>query len=199
MTQSSDGFFSGGAKGITWPDEPPASVTGTIEAIFPKEEIMTIATPTTPSVPTGKFQKRIILQTDLRDRDIDDDDGRRTLYVKSWMRGAIAEALRKAGAKEPEIGAKLTVILDHTEPPSGPGLSKSKHFKAEYTSPASTFFSGDIPGTVGSAGTSNGEPQRPEAFDAATWATLPLETKKQIATTMSVLPGARPKDDEPPF
>lgn len=190
MTQSSDGFFSGGAKGITWPDEPPASVTGTIEAVFPKEEILDPK----DQKPTGKFQKRIILQTDLRDRDIDDDDGRRTLYVKSWMRGAVAEALRKAGVKEPEIGAKLTVVFDHTEPPDRPGLSASKHFKAEYTSPASTFFNSDAP-----AGTSNGEPQRPEAFDAATWATLPLETKKQIATTMSVLPGARPKDDEPPF
>lgn len=187
---SDDGFFSGGAKGITWPDQPPAKVRGIIEQIFPKEEIMTIATPTKPSEPTGKFQKRVILQTDLRDRDIEDDDGRRTLYIKSWMRSAVAQALRQVGVKDLQVGGDLTVEFTHTEPSERPVLSPSKHFKAEYVPPTEQFFGGSD--TVGSAGVSNNkaapEPERPESIDAVAWAAMDASTKQAVANTFSQMP-----------
>jgi len=182
MTQSISGFFSGGAKGITWPDEPPASVTGTIEQVFPPEEILDPK----DSKPTGKYQVRIMLQTDLRSDDIDDDDGRRTLYVKSWMRGAVAEALRKAGVKEPEIGGILTVTFDHTEPPERAGLSKSKHFTATYV-PAASAATGQFFNGNDSVGVTS-EPQRPASIDAKAWAEMDASTKAAVATTMSNLP-----------
>lgn len=177
MTQSIGGFFSGGAKGITWPDEPPASVTGTIEAVHPPEEILDPK----DDKPTGKYQIRIMLATDLRDPAIEDDDGRRTLYVKSWMRGAVGDALRKAGEKEPRVGARLTVTFTHTEAPDRPGLSKSKHYVAEYVPAANAaagqfLNSGEPAATNGTAG-----PQRPASIPEAAWAAMDPVTKAVVA------------------
>ena len=90
----------------------------------------------------GKWQIRIELQTDQRDPDIDNDDGTRVLYVKGWMQGAVSEALRKAGAKEPEVGGKLAVTWSSTAPPSRPGLQGAHQYTATYTAPskAGSFF-----------------------------------------------------------
>lgn len=145
------GFFTGGGKGITWPDTPGAPgpdglpgrtmVTGTITAVHPAEEIMDPK----DQKPTGRFQVRIELMTAERDPQADFDDGARTLYVKSYMRGAIGDALRRQGLKEPKIGGTLTVTFIKTEPPERPGLSPSKHFEATYQPPtASTagYFNG---------------------------------------------------------
>ena len=139
MTSSLGGFFSGGAKGITWPDNPQTPggrtfVTGVIEQVHPPEPIVDIKT----GLPTEKQQVRIMLKTDERDPSEPDDDGRRTLYVKSWMRSAVGDALRKAGAKEPETGGTLSVTFTHLEAADKPGMSPSKKFSATYTAPPVT-------------------------------------------------------------
>lgn len=189
MTQSIGGFFSGGAKGITWPDEPPASVTGTIEAVHPPEEILDPK----DDKPTGKYQIRIVLATDQRDSTIEDDDGRRTLYVKSWMRGAVGDALRKAGAKEPQVGARLTVTFTHTQPPDRPGLSKSKHYVAEYV-PAANAAAGQFL-NGGEPPTSNGStgPQRPTSIPEAAWAAMDPATKATVAAASTPPAPAEPQ------
>lgn len=190
MTQSIGDFFSGGAKGITWPDEPPASVTGAITAVYPPEEILDPK----DSKPTGKYQIRIMLQTDLRDPEIDDDDGRRTLYVKSWMRGAVGDALRKAGAKQPEIGATLTVKFVRTEAAERPGLSKSKHYEATYVPAASAAAGQFLDGNGTSAATSEPPPQRPPSITEGSWAAMDPATQKAVVRTMAPVSGG-----EPPF
>lgn len=131
------GFFSSGAKGITWPERPDAgrnAVSGVIETVHPPEPIIDLVT----NQPTDKMQVRIVLKTEERDPTDPDDDGRRTLYVKSWMRGAVGQALTAAGVKEPEVGGTLAVQFTHLTPPDRPGLSPSKHFVAQYTKPAVT-------------------------------------------------------------
>lgn len=145
MTQPTiGGFFTGGGKGITWPDTPGAPdangqpgrtmVTGTISAVHPAEEILDPK----DQKPTGKFQVRIELMTAERDPQADFDDGARTLYVKSYMRGAIGDALRRQGLKEPKVGGTLTVTFIKTEPAERPGLSPSKHFEAHYAPPTAS-------------------------------------------------------------
>lgn len=169
MTQPTiGGFFTGGGKGITWPEQPGAynadgtpgrtSVSGTITAIHPAEEILDPK----DQKPTGRFQVRMELATDERDPQADFDDGARTLYVKSYMRGAIGDALRRQGLKEPKVGGKLTVVFTKTEPPERPGLSASKHFEATYEPPAAApgFFNGQQP-APGYAPGQAAQPQQP--------------------------------------
>lgn len=138
MSSALGGFFSGGAKGITWPDRPDSPggrtfVTGVIETVHDPEPVIDMVT----GNPTDKMQVRIVLKTEERDPTEPDDDGRRTLYVKSWMRGAVGEALRKAGAKEPEVGGTLSVQFVGLIPAERPGLNPGKKFAATYSAPPS--------------------------------------------------------------
>lgn len=86
----------------------------------------------------------ITLQTELRDDD--DDDGLRTF----WARGgkytvangtgtaslvAVKDALRKAGAKEPEIGATMTVTYSGNGVAATRGFSAPKLYTVDYASP----------------------------------------------------------------
>lgn len=222
MTQSLGGFFAGGGgRGINWPDNPPATVTGTVTVVHPPEEILDLK----DKKPTGKFQVRIGLATAFRNFEMcsrpDDpaevDDGARTLYVKSWMRGAIGDALRKVNKKEPEIDGRLTVTFVKTEPPTGPGLSASKHFEAVYEPPAASagFFGGDqaVAATNGAAagppkpegipqaawdvmdaatkaaivGAASG-PAKPEGIDQKAWDAMDAQTKQAVASTVASLP-----------
>lgn len=128
MTSALGGFF-GGSKGITWPDQPPKTISGTILAVHPPEAVQDPKT----GQPTDRQQVRIELSTTERDPEIQFDDGARTLYVKSYMRSAVGQALRSAGVREPEVGAHMTVTFVRTEAPDRPGLSASKHFEVTYT------------------------------------------------------------------
>ena len=184
------GFFSG-SKGITWPDHPPKEITGTITAVHPPEAVLDPKT----GQPTERQQVRIELATTERDPELQFDDGARTLYVKSYMRGAIGDALRRAGAKEPEIGGKLTVKFVRTEPADRPGLSPSKHFEATYVAP--TVSTADHWGTG-----NGGQPAppaaapplvKPPAISDAAWAAMDEATKRTVAATM---PAAA---EQPPY
>lgn len=190
MTQSTlGGFFSGGAKGITWPDDPRApggrtGVTGTIEIVHPPEPVMDPKTQL-PVVPPRE-QVRVVLVTTERDPDIADDDGRRTLYVKSYMRGAIGEAIRKAGAREPEVGGTLTLTFTHITPPDRPGLSPSKHFTAQYVPPAVTggFFNGQPAQPATPAAPANTGPAKPASIDQNLWDAMDASTRAAVTNAV---------------
>ena len=204
MTQSTvSGFFTGGGKGITWPETPGkdggrVSVTGTITAVHPPEPVLDPKT----GQPTDRQQVRIDLSTDERDPQADFDDGARTLYVKSYMRSAVGEALRRIGEKEPKVGGKLLVRFVRIEPPARPGLSPSKIFEAQYQPPAVTgdYFNGGQPQQpaqqppaaqwpVG-GGFANGGPVQPPAqtgparpanIPEAAWNTMDPATRAAVA------------------
>lgn len=157
MTQPNNttvaGFFSGGSKAVKF-EKLGDSVNGVITAIHPPEYQTDMKTK--QPIPDGrggfKLQIRIDLQTNLRDPSIDNDDGQRTLYVKGWMRGALGDALRVAGAQQPEIGGVLTVTYNDSEPSSTPGFDPTKKFVAQYVKPtpnaaaAGQFLTGGAPG-----------------------------------------------------
>jgi hypothetical protein len=193
--QTADGFFSGGGKAVKFTTVGD-SVTGIVAAVHQPEQ------QTTPgdNMPvfdkkTGapKMQIRIELETDQRDPSDEWDDGRRTLYCRGWMKGAIGDALRRAGASgAPAIGGKLTVTFSAEEP--NPGLSPTKKFTATYVPPSANgadgFFGGDpvtqqVPGTPPPAAP---EPQRPPTIPEASWAAMPLATKQQVSASLADLP-----------
>jgi hypothetical protein len=198
--QSVDGFFSGGGKSVKFPNIGD-SVTGIVAAVHPPEQQTTPQGDPVVDKKTGapKMQIRIELETDERDPSDQFDDGRRTLYVKGWMKGAIGDAMRRAGVSgAPQIGGKLTVKFTAEEP--NPGLSATKKYEATYVPPSTAvaatdgFFAGEpvtqqVPGTPAPAAP---EPQRPPTIPEASWAAMPLATKQQVSASLADIDG-------PPF
>ena len=176
------GGFFGGGKGITWPDQPPKSITGKITLVHPPEPVNDPKT----GQPTDRKQVRIELETTERDPEQQFDDGARTLYVKSYMRSAIGDALRRAGVKEPEVGGTLTVTFVRTEPADRPGLSPSKHFEATYTPPskgvAEHFGTAAAPAVAAPAAPA---PVKPASISDAAWASMDDATKATVSATMA--------------
>jgi hypothetical protein len=186
MTQptTADAFFnSGGGKTAKFPnvgdeiegeitfisDPEPQTKMGSDEIVVDKR--------------TGqpKLQVRIGLATNQRDPEDEDDDGARTVYVKGWLRGAIGDALRKAGAKSLAVGGRLKVVHTGTKP-SEIGLNPTKLYEASYTPPsaaATNDFFGN--GAAAPAASSVPEPKRPEAISPEAWAQMDAATKKQLA------------------
>lgn len=178
------GSFFGGGKGISWPDQPPKTVSGTITAVHPPEPVNDPKT----GKPTERMQVRIELDTDERDPEQQFDDGARTLYVKSYMRSAIGDALRRAGVKEPVVGGKLTVTFVRTEPADRPGLSPSKHFEAVYTPPASGVAQhfGAAPAAPATAPAAPAAaPVKPAAISDVAWAAMDDATRATVSATMA--------------
>lgn len=162
------GGFFGGGKGITWPDQPPKQIVGTITAVHPPEPVNDPKT----GQPTDRMQVRIELDTEERDPEQQFDDGARTLYVKSYMRSAIGDALRRAGVKEPAVGGRLMVKFVRTEPADRPGLSPSKHFEAAYQPPPTGVA--DHFGTNGTAAPAVAPAPVPAAVQQAFPAAVPV-------------------------
>jgi hypothetical protein len=80
------------------------------------------------------MQAIITLQTDQRDPEIPDDDGKRRLFVSSRrMREAIRDAVQAAGAKFIEVGGKLAVQF--TERPDDGTENPPKFYAAQYKRP----------------------------------------------------------------
>lgn len=78
----------------------------------------------------------IPLQTDLNEWD--DDDGRRTLWVRqsTAMQASLKDAIQKAGATWLEKGGMLQVTFTGTRPAQNPKNNPVKQFSIIYTPPA---------------------------------------------------------------
>lgn len=108
----------------------------------------------------GKPMPQIVvtLQTDLRDPDVDDDDGIRRLFVKGQMMAAVREALRQAQAKL-DIGGTLAVQYKEDEPPKQRSFNPKKIYVAQYRPPApSTDSANDLLGAGEPAQQTHPEP-----------------------------------------
>jgi len=197
MTQETvQGFFSGGGKGAKFP-QIGATVSGTVTAVHPPEPQRDIAT--NQPIP-DKIQVRIDLATKDRDPEIDGDDGSRTLYVRGWMRGAVGDALRRAGANEPAIGGTLTVTYSGDGTATRPGFDPPKLYTATYvppSSPVAQHFS--VPQTTvpspqdaalhTPAQQANGGPVKPDTIPQNLWDAMDLSTRQAVATTVGVMAG----------
>jgi hypothetical protein len=194
MTQpqgSISGFFSGGGKAAKFPTVG-SEVGGKIIAIHPPEPQRDLDTGLDKP---GKTQVRIELQTDARDPDIEFDDGSRTLYVKGWLVGAIGDALRKVGAREPEVGGDLWVKRIEDGPVTRPGLKAPYRYTSTYAKPTSStgqFFNGgqQQPAQQAPAAPQNAPipTEPPPGIDPKAWASMPADAKQAIANSMAAPP-----------
>ena len=95
-----------------------------------------------------KEQIHVIIQTQLRDPSVDDDDGRRSLWIKGWgiQLKAFREACRQAGVKIPKPGDTITerfVGLDQRG--DAPQPPKVFEFHIEPASSVNSLVNGSQP------------------------------------------------------
>jgi hypothetical protein len=80
------------------------------------------------------MQAAITLQTDIRDPEVQNDDGRRVLYAKNNMRDAIRDAVTEAGYDGSWVGGTLKVRYER-DGVSDQGLNPPKLYRAKFTPP----------------------------------------------------------------
>lgn len=82
-----------------------------------------------------KLMLRVLLDTD--EREDEDDTGRRSVYIKGGnMQKAVAEAVRKAGADDLEVGGVLTLTYTGNGKATKKGYNPPKLFEASYRKPS---------------------------------------------------------------
>jgi hypothetical protein len=79
------------------------------------------------------MQLVVTVQTELRDPTIDEDDGRRRLFVKGAMKNVVADAVRNAGDRGLEVGGTLAITYTHDGVAKERGMSPPKQYTATYT------------------------------------------------------------------
>ncbi len=114
--ESLDELLSGsGAKSFFNADSQPGqSVTGTLDLIETSQmRDFQTKQPAYWNDGRPQMQIHIVLQTTLHDPSIEDDDGRRSLWIKGWgiQLKAFREACRQAGVKAPKAGDTMTATF----------------------------------------------------------------------------------------
>lgn len=133
------------------------------------------------------MQLVVTVQTDQRDPEVDEDDGRRRLFVKSHMKQAIADAVRAAGAKGLEVGGILTVTYTGDGAVTQRGFNAPKLYTAQYVAAAVTALNTPDPGMVQPAQPQYQAPAAPVAPQYAAPASSPVPqlTPEQYAAAMA--------------
>jgi hypothetical protein len=148
---SADDFLMGGGGAPTakFPT-PGASVGGRITEKPTVEQQRDISTGDKKFWSDGNpmMQLVVTVQTTERDPQIEEDDGRRRLFVKGQMKNAIADAVRGAGCRGLEVGGTLTVTYSHDGTASQRGFNPPKQYTAQYIPAATNALHTPDPGTT---------------------------------------------------
>lgn len=132
QTENTEGFFGGPAT-LSFAD--PAT-KGVARGGVVLSKAMTQRTNMQSGQPEywpngqAKMQLAVVLQT--AERADPQDDGKRTLYVKSHMVKAVKTALQTAGVADLEIGGLLLVAWIDDQASKTPGFGAAKLFAAQY-------------------------------------------------------------------
>lgn len=131
----------GGPKSAFNKFDAPGSVKGgdVIEWRYTQQTDMKTGDPKFWRDGNKAMQLEVTIQTDARDPAIENDDGRRRLFVKGEMTKAVRAAVQAAGKEMIEQGGKLFVQYTGDADPAGPGLDGAKLYAAHYT-PAPVGF-----------------------------------------------------------
>lgn len=129
--------------------QPGDSVTGVIEKIE-TTQVTDFQTKQPAYWNDGrpKEQIHVIIQTQLRDPSVDDDDGRRSLWIKGWgiQLKAFREACRQAGVKIPKPGDTITERFVGLDPRGdAPQPPKVFEFHIEPASSVNNLVNGSQP------------------------------------------------------
>ena len=140
-------FGSGGAPSFKFTN-PGDTVTGTITdlKVVQQTTFNPAGGPGEPKTwPSGEpmMQLNVTLQTTLRDPSIEDDDGKRRVYIQGKrLREAVQAAFRAVGANHLEIGGSYTQTFSGYDPDSKNPANPAKVYAVTYArpNPAAGFF-----------------------------------------------------------
>lgn len=131
-----------------------------------------------------RLQIKVVLRTNQRDPDIDDDQGLRALYLKAQLQSAVRDAVKASGAKGLEVGGTLTVTYDHDGVTNNKKFNPPKQYVASYTPPnVLDQAAGEAPSGIPSKPAQPSVPavERPENIAPQMWDALDDAQKAAVA------------------
>lgn len=162
MTTEADRFF-GGAPGLSYP-KPNAEghyddvrLRGVIRGgVVTDEPVVSPLTEMGTGKPRvwkdGRTREQLVVTLrcdgsrggarDERNPQNPHDDGKRRLYIKSYMVPAVREALQEAGSPGIRVGGELYVAWVGEEPSKTRGFSDARLWKARYVPPTTAIPDG---------------------------------------------------------
>lgn len=178
MSNASVDFLAGGgppsAKFKTYGDTTGGKIIA--EPKVEQQRDPEDGTPQTWSDGNPKLQMVVTVQTDLRDPAIDDDDGKRRIFVRGAMRNAVQKAVIDAGANGLDVGGELYVTYTSDGEQKNRAFSPPKQYVARYTA-APVASAGDFLGTAQVAAA----PPAISGIDPALLSSLPPEALAALA------------------
>lgn len=162
------------------------TVTGKVIAPPEVQQQTEIGTGKPLTFDDGKPRQQLVItiQTDLRDPEVADDDGKRRVFVtgtKASEGGGMLGAFKRAGITNLDVGGTLTVTYTHDGARTSPAFSPPKQYEATYAPPnAAAGFLGTAPATNGST-----TEQLPPGMTPDVWATLSPEVQAALKQAVS--------------
>lgn len=153
-------LLSGPRQPIAKFDRIGDSVTGTLL----DAEVAPVTSPTgeTQMDKNGNPKQQIIytLQTDERDPEIEDDDGKRRVFAKWAIQRAISTCLAESGLAKVGLqeGGTLTIKFSGTQKASQRGYSDIKLYEASYVAPPARTLASTTHGSEDAAPAAAAEP-----------------------------------------
>lgn len=174
---TADDFFAGGTASAKF-DNPGTTVAGPITRVGEPMQQRDFTTGAPKFWDDGKpmMQLPIDVQTSMRDPEIVNDDGVRTLYVRGEMQKAIRQAVRQVGAPGLRVGGQLSVTYTGNGTAKQRGMNPPKLYSATYTPPTSA--SGDE--FLGAQGIPTGQAE-PVAQQTSPALTTPAQAAATVA------------------
>lgn len=154
MTNMSlDQFFNGGGGAPSFKFAKPGdSVTGKITdlQLVQQRAYSPTGLGELKTWPSGDpmMQLNVTLQTDLRDPSLEDDDGKRRVYIDGRrIREAVKDAYTKAGTDGLAVGGTYTQTFTGYDPKSQNPQNPAKLYEVVYRppSPSAEFFNEAVP------------------------------------------------------
>lgn len=198
------GFLSGGgspsAKFTTYGDTVGGVITE--EPQVQQQTDIKDGTPLVWQDGSPRMQMVVTVQTQLRDPAIDEDDGKRRIFVRGQMRNAVQQAVIAAGAKGLDVGGTLNITYVADGERKNPAFNPPKIYQASYTPPAADGGAGFL-GTTTQAAPAAAQPAPtaaptpapaggtalppglPPTITPEVWATLTPEAQAALLVTSS--------------
>jgi hypothetical protein len=126
-------LMGGGAKSAKFENEGD-KVVGTITSMEVRQQT-DIKTGAPLTWPNDDPMMQLVVTLNTDERDDEEDDGARTLYIKGQMKKAVQDAVRKSGARGLAEGGRLGVKFISTAAPKQRGFNGAKQYAAQYEAP----------------------------------------------------------------